>query len=107
VNIALRIVQALLAARYGMAGALKSFQTSKTKQQMPWAANRSDAFVRFVGISELLGAAALILPMLTGVLPWFIVTEHLPRKEYNILPINLLLPAFSLFVAFGRWRFSG
>ena len=117
-NIILWIVQGLLATMYGMAGVMKTFQTSKAKDQLPWAKNRSDEFVRFVGISELLGALGLILPLLTGVLPWLtpiaaiglaliqllaIFTEHLPKKEYNILPINILLLALSIFVLVGRW----
>ena len=117
-NIALWIVQGLLAAMYGMAGSMKLFQTSKAREQMPWAKNRSDGFVRFVGISELLGALGLILPLLTGVLPWLtalaaigltliqllaIFTEHLPKKEYNVLPVNVLLMALSIFVLVGRW----
>ena len=55
-NIVLWIAQVLLAAMFGMAGVMKAFQTSKAKEQLPWAKNRSDGFVRFVGISELLGA---------------------------------------------------
>jgi putative oxidoreductase len=119
-NIALWIVQVLLAIMFGMAGAVKTFQTSKAKEQFPWAKNRSDSFVRFVGTSELLGALGLLLPMLTGVLPWLtllaaigltliqllaIFTEHLPKKEYNVLPVNIILLALSVFVVFGRWIF--
>ena len=117
-NIALWVVQGLLAAMYGMAGSMKLFQTSKAKEQMPWAKNRSDGFVRFVGTSELLGALGLILPLLTGVFPWLtplaaigltliqllaIFMEHLPKKEYNVLPVNILLLALSIFVLVGRW----
>jgi len=68
-NIALWIIQGLLAAMYLMAGFMKSFQTAKAKEQLPWATNRTDGFVRFVGISELLGALGLILPLITGILP--------------------------------------
>lgn len=117
-NIILWIVQGLLAAMYGMAGVMKTFQTSKAKEQLPWAKNRSDGFVRFVGISELLGAIGLILPLLTGILPWLtllaavgliliqllaIFTEHLPKKEYNIIPVNIVLIALAVFVVIGRW----
>lgn len=117
-NIALWIVQILLAAMYGMSGAMKTFQTAKAKAQFPWAKNRSDGFVRFVGISELLGALGLILPIFTGVLPWLTVlaaiglaliqvlaifTEHLPKKEFNVIPINIVLLALSVFVVIGRW----
>jgi len=117
-NIALWIVQVLLAVMYGMAGMLKTFQTAKAKEQLPWAKNRSDQFVRFIGTSELLGAFGLIVPIITGILPWLtptaaiglsliqllaIFTEHLPKKEYNIIPMNIVLLALSGFIVFGRW----
>ena len=117
-NIALWIVQILLAAMYGMSGSMKTFQTVKAKEQFPWAKNRSDSFVRFVGTSELLGALGLILPLVTGILPWLTVlaavglvliqllaifTEHLPKKEYNVIPINLVLVVLATFVILGRW----
>ena len=117
-NIALWIVQGLLAVMFGMAGVMKTFQMSKTREQMPWAKNRSDEFIRFVGISELLGAIGLILPLVTGILPWLtllaaigliliqllaIFTEHLPKKEYNVLPVNIILIALAVFIVLGRW----
>jgi hypothetical protein len=34
-----------------------------------------------------------------------IFNEHLPKKEYNVLPVNILLLALSTFVVFGRWIF--
>ena len=117
-NIALWVAQILLAAMFGMAGVMKTFQSAKAKEQFPWAKNRSDGFVRFVGISELLGALGLVLPLLTGILPWLTVlaaigltliqllaifTEHLPKKEYNVIPINVVLIAIAVFVVLGRW----
>jgi uncharacterized membrane protein YphA (DoxX/SURF4 family) len=119
-NIALWIAQGLLAAMYLMAGQMKTFQTAKAKEMLPWAKNRSDAFVRFVGTSELLGAIGLILPLVTGILPWLTVlaaigltiiqllaifTEHLPKKEYNVIPFNAVLFALAVFVVIGRWSF--
>jgi len=117
-NIVLWVAQVLLAAMYGMAGIMKTLQTARAKEQMPWAKNRSDTFVRFVGTAELLGALGLFLPLLTGILPWLtplaavgltmiqllaIFTEHLPKKEYNVIPINIVLLALSIFVVAGRW----
>ena len=117
-NIALWIAQGLLAAMFLMAGVMKTFQTAKAKEQLPWAKNRSDGFVRFVGTSELLGALGLILPLATGILPRLTVlaaigliiiqllaifTEHLPKKEYNVIPVNVVLLALAAFVALGRW----
>ena len=117
-NIALWIIQALLAIMYGIAGVVKTFQTQKAHEQFPWAKNRTDGFVRFVGTSELLGALGMILPMLMGILPWLtpvaaiglgiiqllaITTEHLPKKEYQVLPMNVVLLALSVIVVIGRW----
>jgi uncharacterized membrane protein YphA (DoxX/SURF4 family) len=119
-NIALWIVQGLLAAMYLMAGSMKTFQPAKVREnpQMTWAKDRSDGFIRFVGTSELLGALGLILPLVTGVLPWLTVfaavgltviqllaifQEHLPKKEYNVIPVNIVLLALAVFVIVGRW----
>jgi uncharacterized membrane protein YphA (DoxX/SURF4 family) len=117
-NIVLWVAQILLAAMFGMAGVLKTFQTAKAREQLPWAKDRSDGFVRFVGTSELLGALGLVLPLLTGILPWLTVlaaigltliqvlaifTEHLPKKEFNVIPVNLVLAAIAVFIVFGRW----
>lgn len=117
-NIALWVAQILLLGMYGMAGAMKTFQTAKAKEMLPWAKDRSDTFVRFVGISELLGALGLILPLLTGILAWLtptaaigltviqilaIFTVHLPKKEYQVIPMNIVLLALSIFVIVGRW----
>src|SRR5690349_12499875 len=119
-NIALWIVQVLLAAFFGMAGASKVFQTAKTREnpQMTWAHGQSDGYIRFVGTSELLGALGLILPILTGILALLtpvaaiglaliqllaILIVHLPKKEYGIIPVNVVVLALAIFVAIGRW----
>ena len=117
-NIALWIAQGLLAAMYLMAGTMKTFQTARAKEMLPWAKNRSDGFVRFVGTSELLGALGLILPLVTGILPWLtpiaalglsliqmlaIFSEHLPKKEFNVIPVNVVLLGLSIFVVVGHW----
>lgn len=117
-NIALWIAQVLLLGMFGMAGVMKTFMTAKARETMPWAKESSDTFVRFVGTSELLGALGMFLPLLTGILPWLtgvaavgfaiiqvlaIFTVHAPKKEYNVLPINVILLALSIFVAYGRW----
>jgi len=119
-NIALWIAQGLLAALYLMAGSMKAFQPAKVREnpQTTWAKDRSDGFIRFVGTSELLGALGLILPLVTGALPWLTVfaavgltviqllaifQEHLPKKEYNVIPVNIVLLALAVFVIIGRW----
>jgi|SRR5688572_27580859 len=118
-NIALWIVQGLLAAMFVMAGQMKAFTPAKVREnpQMTWAQGKSDNYLRFIGIAELLGAIGLILPLVTGILPWLTVlaaiglaliqalaifTEHLPKKEFNVIPVNVVLLALAVFIAFGR-----
>ncbi len=116
-NIALWIVQILLAVLYVLVGSMKVFQTARAREMMAWVKRHPDNFVRFVGTAELLGAVGLILPWLTGILAFLtplaalglalvqllaIFTEHVPHKEYQGLPMNVILLVLALFVAFGR-----
>jgi uncharacterized membrane protein YphA (DoxX/SURF4 family) len=117
-NIALWIVQGLLAAMYLTAGVMKTFMTAKTQEQMVWAKRHPQNYVRFVGTAELLGALGLILPLLTGILPWLtplaavglavvqllaIFMEHVPNQEYKSVPMNVVLFLLAVFVALGRF----
>ena len=117
-NIGLWIVQVSLLGIYVSYGVYKTFFTEKAKEKMAWTQNRSDTFIRLVGIAELLGAIGIVLPMLTSILPgmtvlaavgltlvqgFAIFTEHLPKKEYKYLPLNLYFAAMSIFVIIGRW----
>ncbi|MGD0707934.1 MAG: DoxX family protein [Anaerolineaceae bacterium] len=117
-NIVLWIMQVFLLIMYGIAGATKAFNTAKTRESMNWTEGRTDNSVRFIGTAEMLGALGMILPMLTGILPWLtplagvglsliqilaITTVHIPKKEYKVLPMNILLLALAVFVAVGRW----
>ena len=117
-NIVLWIVQIVLALIYVSAGALKAFMTARAKEQLPWAKRHSDNYVRMLGSFELIGAVGLLLPVLTGILPWLtplaalclalvqvlaIFIEHLPAKETKGLPLNLVLLIMAAFVAYGRF----
>ena len=119
-NIALWIAQGLLAAIYLMVGSMKAFQPARVREnpRMTWAHGRPDNYIRFVGTTEVLGALGLILPLVTGILPWLTVlagigltlvqllaifTEHLPKKEYEVIPLNIVLLALAVFVIIGRW----
>lgn len=117
-NIGLWIVQVSLLGIYGAYGVYKTFFTAKAKEKMAWTMGRSDNFIRFVGIAELLGAIGVAIPMLIDILPsvtvlaaigltlvqvFAIFTEHLPKKEYKTLPLNLYFAVMSVFVVVGRW----
>ena len=119
-NTVLWIAQELLVAMYLTVGSMKVFLPAKVRAnpQMTWAHGQPDHYIRFVGTTEVLGAFGLILPLVTGILPWLTVLaaigltliqllaifrEHLPRKEYNSIPLNVVLLALSVFVVIGRW----
>ncbi len=116
-NIVLWILQILLALAFLMAGTTKAFQYERAKTQMGWVAIVPRGLVTFIGITETLGAIGLILPALTGILPWLtplaavgLVTVmmlasgfHVTRGEYPQIVINLVLLALAAFVAYGRF----
>jgi uncharacterized membrane protein len=116
-NIALWIVQGLLALAFGMAGSGKLTQPKeKLVKQMPYVEDFSASTVKLIGGLELLGALGLILPMLTGILPWLTpvaalglvltmlgaMATHVRRKEPNALIINAVLLFMAAFIAYGR-----
>ncbi|MDF2724004.1 MAG: DoxX family protein [Paenibacillus sp.] len=116
-NIALWIVQALLGLVFLMAGVTKSFQYEKAKEKMPWAKEFSKGFVRFVGVSELLGAIGLILPYALGIVPVLTpiaaiglalimvlaTVYHVRKNEYSAIGMNIVMLALFIFIAVGRW----
>jgi hypothetical protein len=117
-NVAAWVIQGALAVFYLAVGGMKTF-TDIAQKQMAWAKERPKGFVRFVGAAEILGALGVLLPLLTGILPWLTVVAalglaavqvlaigmiHLPRKEYSALPLNLILMAMAVFAAVARWN---
>ncbi len=118
-NIALWIVQGILAAMFLMAGITK---LTKSKDEVKdklggWVDDVSSTGFKLIGLVELLGALGLILPVALNVLP--ILTPaaaaglaltmigalglHIKRKEFKSLPMNLVLMGLSAFVLFGRY----
>jgi uncharacterized membrane protein YphA (DoxX/SURF4 family) len=119
-SIGLWVVQVLLALAFGSAGVMKLFMPiADISTQMAWAAASPEWLVRFIGFVEIAGALGMILPAATRILPWltplaglgFAIIQvlaigvHAARGETAMsLPVNLVLLALSLFVAWGRWR---
>lgn len=117
-NIALWIVQVLLALMFLMTGISKVTQPyEKLAKQMGYVNDFSPNIIRGIGTLEALGAMGVVLPMLTGVLPWLTpiaalglvltmlgaMTTHLRRKEYQMLVVNPVLLSLAAFVAYGRF----
>jgi uncharacterized membrane protein len=116
VNTALWIVQGLLASVFVVAGATQAIvPREKLLTRMAWAADFSDFQVKVLGLLEILGAAALVVPWLTrtlvlltplaaaglAILMAGAAYVHLRRGEPASPP--LLLGALALFVAIGRF----
>jgi uncharacterized membrane protein len=118
-NTALWIIQGLLAAMFTMAGIMKStLPKEKLDKQFPWSNDFSLNTVRFIGLSELLGAIGLIVPWLTDIAPiltpvsalgfciiMVLATNlvHLKKKEYKETAFNIILFLLAAFVAYGRF----
>lgn len=69
-NVALWILQGLVALLFGFAGSAKLFlPIDQLAKRFPWMAKVSPLFVRFLGVCELAGAVGLIAPEATAILP--------------------------------------
>lgn len=70
-NIVLWTLQVLLALMFTGAGTVKLVQPrEKLVRTMAWVATTPQQTVRLIGTIEVLGALGLVLPALTGILPW-------------------------------------
>lgn len=109
--------QMLLAIGFLATGFAHAFAArDRLAKQLSWINAVPLPFLRFIGVSELLGAIGLILPMLTGIVPRLVVAAagglaivmlsaivfHARRQEYRALAPNVVLLALALFVVIGR-----
>lgn len=117
-NVALWIVQGLLAAMFAMAGVMKTTQPKeKLAKTMPSVEDVSAGTLRLIGAAELAAAIGLILPAATGIAPWLTplaacglavimilaAFTHARRKEPSAIAINAVLLALAVFGAWGRF----
>lgn len=116
-NVALWVIQGLLAVLYLLAGATKASRPIESLgKSMSWARDIPPALVRFIGAAEVLGAIGLVLPEITGILPWLtpaaavglVVVQvsaalfHASRRETSALPANAVLLVLAAIVLYGR-----
>jgi uncharacterized membrane protein YphA (DoxX/SURF4 family) len=65
------VAQVLLAVAFLGAGATKLSQPKeKLAKNMAWVEDFSQPAVRLIGAVEVLGAIGVVVPALTGILPW-------------------------------------
>jgi len=120
-NITLWVLQVVLAAMYLMAGYQKAFgDLDVVVKSIFWIAYTPTPLVRFIGVSELLGAIGLILPAALKIRPQLTTLAaaglsfimllanlmHIYRGELFVLPMTLVMLAMAAFVAYGRWKLA-
>jgi len=116
-GIALWIVRSLLALAFLLTGWTKAVTpVGRLGSYKAWVTATPVALVRGIGIAELVGAIGLILPVLTGMVPWLTIAAaiglavvmasaavfHAARKEYRELALTLALLVVVLFVVVGH-----
>ncbi len=116
-NILLWIAQVLLAAMFLMAGFTKiATPIDKLVVMMPFAAAMPAALVKFIGVSEILGALGLLLPSLLRIQPQLTVLAaralilvmilalafHVSRGEFSAIGTNLVLGSIAFIISWGR-----
>ena len=111
------IIQWILSIMMLIIGAMKTFLPVKSLSKFAWTTRGSLGLVRFVGISELLIGAGLILPMKTGIWPiltpmaaaaLFVVmllaiAEHVKHGEMHEIWKNILIAMLAAIVTVGRF----
>ena len=116
-NLALWIVQGLLALAFLVAGSMRLLvPRDKLAAQQAWVNDFSPAMVKLIGALEILGAIGLIAPGVTGILPGLTllaaaglaltmigaIRTHVRRHEYPIIGVNGALLALAIVVVVGR-----
>lgn len=117
-NVALWIAQTLLMALFIFFGYGKTFPPIEdVVASFPSLADLAPVLIRFIGISELLGALGLMLPGITGIRPALTSLAaaglglvvvlaggfHVMRAEYTAIVLPVIVLAVCGFVVYGRW----
>ncbi|ADJ48867.1 DoxX family protein [Amycolatopsis mediterranei S699] len=117
-NVTLWILQAVLAAMFGMAGVMKSTQPKdKLAEKLPWVKDFSPGVVKVIGVAELAAALGLILPAALDIAPVLTplaatglvvimlgaIITHARRKEPQAIAFNVVLLIVAAVVAWGRF----
>jgi hypothetical protein len=114
-NVALWIVQGLLALLFVWAGGMKLVLPL---DKLAGPVQLHGAFLRFIGVAEVLGAIGLILPGLLRIRPGLTALAAgglviimigataltLAGGDVEMALIPLVVGLLSAFVAYGRWR---
>ncbi|MCC9175588.1 DoxX family protein [Arthrobacter sp. zg-Y179] len=121
-SLVLWLVQLLLALLFAGVGFVKIFQGyARVRENLRWPEDFSPATVKLIGVLEVLGAAGLVIPEATGMVPVLTpiaasaltvlmalaVLVHVRRGERNRIALGVILMMLSLVVALGRFGVFG
>lgn len=118
-NTVLWIIAIVLAAAFIGSGLLKLTQSKEqlAAKGLGWVEDFGPSHIKGIGVLEILAAIGLVLPAAVDIAPILVpvaacglavimigaMVTHARRKEYQLLPINLLLLALSAVVIWGRF----
>ncbi len=120
-NLVLWTLQVLLALAFLAAGIPKAIvPIPQLAKRQAWTGEIPSRLVRFIGVSEVLGAIGLILPAATGIAPELTIAAaiglvvamlaasvfHLRRTEFVRIVAPAVLLLLALFIAVGRWKLA-
>lgn len=104
----------VLFVTYAMTGAIKLFlPIARIPRQLQWVHVTSPRNVRAMGTVNLLGAFGVLLPPLTGILPWVAIVAavglvivqvgairiHIGFRDFKTLPVNIILLGLAAYLA--------
>src|ERR1700730_14743229 len=123
-NVALWIVQGLLAFAFIAAGTMKVFAYEKYKamsEKKNGPTGPSRGLITFIGMAEIAGSLGIVLPMATNIAPWMspwaaiglaiimllAIGFHVRRHESVAVPVILfLLARFVVCGRFSQWTLT-
>ena len=120
-NIALWVLQVLLAFAFGMSGFMKATKPiEELAPMMSFVSVYSEGMVRFIGASEVAGALGLLLPAALRILPVLTPVAagalavvmalaaqfHVSHGEADKMAPSIVLGVLCLIVAWGRFKIA-
>lgn len=113
-NPILWILQVLTGLLFLYSGYLKLFTPIAQQAAMyPWTGQVAPAFLRFMGIIDLLGGIGILIPFLSiyaasGIVLLMISASvfHISRGESSVIGFNIAIALVAAFIVWGRKRLA-
>lgn len=113
-NPILWILQVLLAILFIYSGYLKLFTPISQQATMyPWTGQVAPAFLRFMGIIDLLGGIGILIPFLSiyaasGIVTLMVCASvfHITRGEASVIGFNIVVAIVAGFIIWGKKRLA-